>query len=238
MPPDLTTQLQSIRADCDKNQAESPLSAARVQVMAVSKTQTAETIETAIDAGITLFGENRVQEAAQKWPLLRARHPQVKLHLIGPLQTNKVKDALALFDAIETVDRERLVDAIEKVMMDGQMIDGENSSSMIRPSAHLSSHFYIQINTGEEAQKAGCSPRDAGKLLEYARAAKLNVVGLMCIPPARDYPAPHFALMHTLAKELGLKELSMGMSHDYALAVRFGATHVRVGTALFGERAI
>jgi pyridoxal phosphate enzyme (YggS family) len=228
-------RLESIRIVCGKNRMDSPLAADTVEIMGVSKTQSADTIASAIELGVMLFGENRVQEANEKWPELRSRYPNTKLHLIGPLQTNKVKDALALFDAIETLDREKLVDAIAKEVVSSKLLVVSNRSKTNNQQL-ATNNFYIQVNTGEESQKAGCAPKDVGKLLEYARAAKLNVVGLMCIPPVNEYPAPHFALMHELKKEFGLHKLSMGMSHDYALAVRFGATHVRVGSALFGER--
>lgn len=214
----------TIRRIIEENRTQSPLSNASVRLMAASKLQSREAIEEAIAADILWFGENRVQEAQEKWPDIRRAYPNVRLHLIGPLQTNKVRDALALFDAIESIDREKLVDAIKHTF------DTDKGGSLI------TSAFYIQINTGEEPQKGGVAPKQAAHLIHYAKQAGLNVVGLMCIPPANHASAPHFALLRNIAKEHGLSELSMGMSEDFHIATRFGATHVRVGSALFGER--
>jgi PLP dependent protein len=162
-----------------------------------------------------------VQEAAAKYPALRARYPDLKLHLIGPLQTNKIRQAVETCDAIETVDRDKLAQGIAaELARSGKPID-----------------LFIQVNTGEEPQKAGVLPREADDFIRRCRADyKLPVVGLMCIPPAEDHPAPHFALLSEIAKRHGLTQLSMGMSGDYQLAIQFGATHVRVGTAIFGAR--
>ena len=194
-----------------------------VQLVAVGKTHPAEAIEAALVAGHRLFGENRVQEAAAKFPILRARYPDLKLHIIGPLQSNKIKQAIDICDAIETVDRDKLAQGIAaELAKGGRRID-----------------LFIQVNTGEEDQKAGVPPAEADVFIRRCRDEyKLPVVGLMCIPPAEDHPAPHFALLGEIAKRHGLKQLSMGMSGDYELAIQLGATHVRVGTAIFGAREI
>lgn len=190
-------------------------------LVAVSKTIEAETIGEAIDAGQRVFGENRVQEAEAKWPALKARCPDARLHLIGPLQTNKVKGAVALFDVIETVDREKLARALAKEMA----TQGRDVT------------LFVQINTGKEAQKAGIFPEDADAFLKMCRDdIGLTIAGLMCIPPADEEPALHFGLLSEIAKRNAVPFLSMGMSADFEVAVRFGATHVRVGTAIFGAR--
>ena len=193
---------------------------ADVTLIAVSKTHDAETIRPLLDAGQRVFGENRVQEAAAKWPALRDAYPGVALHLIGQLQSNKAEEAVALFDAIHAVDRPSLVDALGKAM----------AKTGRRPDC------FLQVNIGAEEQKGGCAIADLPALLDRARAAELPVVGLMCIPPAEVEPAPYFALLAKLAREAGLAGLSMGMSSDYETAVTLGATHVRVGSALFGAR--
>ena len=196
--------------------------AADVALVAVSKTQPPEAIEAAIAAGQMLFGENRVQEAAAKFPALRQRHPGLRLHLIGPLQTNKIRDAVALFDAIETVDRDKLARGLA----------AEMSRSGRRPDC------LIQVNIGREPQKAGVLPEAADEFLKACRERHgLAISGLMCIPPATEPPAPHFALTAKIAARNGLPLLSMGMSADFATAIAFGATHVRVGTAIFGSRS-
>jgi pyridoxal phosphate enzyme (YggS family) len=192
-----------------------------VTLVAVSKAHGPARIAAAIAAGQRVFGENRVQEAKAKWPALKAAHPGVELRLIGHLQTNKAADAVALFDAIETVDSARLARAIAK--------EAE------RQGRHP--HCLIQVNTGAEAQKSGVAPAQAAALLAECRAAGLAVEGLMCIPPAGQDPAPHFRSLAALARELGLAVLSMGMSADYPAAIAAGATHVRLGTAIFGPRA-
>ena len=189
-----------------------------VTLIAVSKTQPAERIEALIAAGQRDFGENRVQEAQAKWPALRARYPEVRLHLIGQLQSNKAEDALALFDAIHSVDRPSLVAALAGAM----------EKSGRRPDC------FVQVNIGDEPQKGGCAIADLPALLEAAR--DLPIAGLMCIPPEGVEPAPYFALLARLTRRHGLAGLSMGMSADYESAVMIGATHVRVGTALFGPR--
>lgn len=193
---------------------------AAVTLIAVSKTHDVETIRPLLDAGQRVFGENRVQEAAAKWPALRDSYPGVALHLIGQLQSNKADEAVALFDAIHAVDRPSLVEALGKAM----------AKTGRRPDC------FLQVNIGAEDQKGGCAIADLPALLEQARAAGLPVAGLMCIPPAEVEPAPYFALLARLAREAGLAGLSMGMSSDYETAVTLGATHVRVGSALFGAR--
>lgn len=187
---------------------------------AVSKTQSPEAIDAALAAGLRVFGENRVQEAQGRWTARRPALPDLELRLIGPLQSNKAEDAVALFDVIETLDREKLV---------GALAAAQNRLDR-RP------RLLIQVNTGEEPQKAGVSPRDVDSLIASARAAGLDVEGLMAIPPAEEEPTLHFALLAKIAARNGLRVLSMGMSSDYEAAIRLGATHVRLGTALFGER--
>jgi pyridoxal phosphate enzyme (YggS family) len=194
--------------------------AASTTLIAVSKTHGADDILPALVAGQRSFGENRVQEAQGKWPALRADYADIELHLIGPLQSNKAKEAVALFDAIHTLDRPKLADSL-RAEMDRQ---GRNP------------FLFVQVNTGEEPQKAGVPPREADGLIGYARGLGLPLKGLMCIPPAAEAPAPHFALLAKIAAEHGLPLLSMGMSSDFETAIRFGATHVRVGSAIFGER--
>lgn len=208
----------------EKARQSSPLAAGRVALLGASKGQSPITIIDAIKSGVMDFGENRVQEAVHKWPELKERHPEVRLHLIGALQTNKAKEALALFDVIQTLDRPKLAEAVAKARDAGFNMEEKK--------------FFIQINTGEESQKAGAGPGEAGALIAYCRRLQLPVVGLMCIPPAGQPPAPHFALLGKIAERYGLKELSMGMSEDFETAIRMGSTCVRVGRALFGERKI
>ena len=195
--------------------------APQTALVAIAKTVDEAGVREALNAGQRLFGENRVQEAQKKYPALKAQFPNLELHLVGPLQTNKVRDAIGLFDVIQTLDREKLADALAAEQDKGSKIP----------------RLLVQVNTGEEEQKAGVFPRDAAALIAYARDKKLPVEGLMCIPPADDDAAPHFALLAKIARENGLSTLSMGMSGDFELAVKFGATHVRVGTAIFGTRA-
>jgi len=193
------------------------------KLIAVSKTVPAAVIEETIDAGQRLFGENRVQEAHAKWPALKELHPDVELHLIGPLQSNKVKEAVALFDVIETLDRPKLARALAEEM--------ERQGKRPR--------LFVQVNTGEEPQKAGLAPDEIEQFIALCGDTfDLTVDGLMCIPPFHEEPTMHFALLAKLAKELGLDELSMGMSGDFAKAIACGATYVRVGTAIFGERVL
>jgi pyridoxal phosphate enzyme (YggS family) len=195
--------------------------ATSVTLVAVAKTYGPEAVEAALAAGQRVFGENRVQEAMGKYPALRTAHPDLELHLIGPLQTNKVKEAVALFDVIETVDRPKLAAALVAEMA--------KTGKRVR--------CFAQINTGKEPQKAGILPEDADmRLTEFRDTIGLPIDGLMCIPPLDADPAPHFALLREIAARHGLVSLSMGMSSDFDIAVRHGATHVRVGTAIFGAR--
>lgn len=191
-----------------------------VTLIAVSKTHPAEVIARLIAAGQRVFGENRVQETAEKWPALRAAHPDVELHLVGQLQSNKADDAVALFDCIHSVDRPSLVTALAKAM----------------DKAGRRVPCFVQVNIGAEEQKGGCAIADLPTLLEQARAADLPVIGLMCVPPAGIEAAPFFALLDKLATDHGLAGRSMGMSDDFETAIMLGATHVRVGSALFGAR--
>ena len=192
-----------------------------VTLVAVSKTHPASSVRQALLAGHRVFGENRVQEAQAKFPELREEFPDLALHLIGPLQTNKVRDAVAGFDVIESVDRLRLAQALAREM--------EHSGR--RPPC------LIEVNTGEEPQKAGIMPADAdGFIVECRERLDLPIIGLMCVPPLDEEPAPHFALLREIARRNGFEILSMGMSADFEKAIRFGATHVRVGTAIFGAR--
>ncbi len=192
-----------------------------VKLIAVSKTHDADAIRPLLDAGQRVFGENRVQEAAAKWPALRADYPGIELHLVGQLQSNKAAEAVALFDVIHSVDRLSLISALGKAVA---QTDKKRS-------------IFIQIDLADEPQKGGCALGDIPVLLEAARAANLSAEGLMCVPPVGLEPAPWFALLAKLAADHGLASLSMGMSSDYPTAVTLGATHVRVGTALFGARA-
>jgi pyridoxal phosphate enzyme (YggS family) len=191
-----------------------------VTLIAISKTQDAEAIEPLIAAGQRCFGENRVQEAQAKWPALKAAHPGIALHMVGQLQSNKAEEAVALFDAIHSVDRPSLVTALARAM----------DKAGRRPDC------FIQVNIGDEAQKGGCAVADLPALLAEAHTAGLPVAGLMCVPPVDVEAAPYFALLGKIARDNGLAGLSMGMSGDFETAVMLGATHVRVGTALFGER--
>jgi hypothetical protein len=192
-----------------------------VTLIAVSKAHPAALAEAALATGHRVFGENRVQEAEAKWPGLRRRHPDLELHLIGPLQTNKVKQAVALFDVIETVDRKRLAEALAR--------------EMARAGRRL--ECFIEVNTGGESQKSGVMPAEADGFVALCRDAHgLDVTGLMCIPPLAGDPAPHFALLAEIARRNRLAKLSMGMTADFEAAIRHGATHVRIGTAIFGAR--
>jgi len=194
---------------------------AGVALVAVSKTHPAAAVAAALAAGHRLFGENRVQEALEKYRPLKSAHADLRLHLIGPLQTNKAKDAVALADMIETVDRPRLAEALAREM----------ARQGRRPDC------LVEVNTGEELQKAGVKPTEADAFIAECRERwLLPVIGLMCVPPEADEPAPHFALLREIARRNGLRELSMGMSADFEIAIRFGATFVRVGTAIFGPR--
>ena len=196
---------------------------ASVTLIAVSKTFAADAILPIIGAGQRVFGENRVQEAKGKWPELIQAHPGLQLHLIGPLQSNKAKEAVALFDAIHSVDRVSICEALAKEIKN----QGKHPE------------LFVQINTGEEPQKAGVAPQDADTFIAACRDTyRLQISGLMCIPPVDQAPAPHFALCAKIAARNGLKNLSMGMSADFAVAIAMGATHVRVGSAIFGTRTV
>jgi PLP dependent protein len=224
-PPPVTRPLPSalaaVEADIQRACSEARRDRASVTLIAVSKTFDAEAIAPVITAGQRVFGENRVQEAKAKWPGLMSAYPGMALHLIGPLQSNKAKEAVALFDAIHSVDRPSICEALAK----------EIDSQKRRPE------LFVQLNTGEEPQKAGVAPAEADAFIAACREKYgLQISGLMCIPPVEDAPAPHFALTAKIAARNGLKNLSMGMSADFAIAIQFGATHVRVGSAIFGHR--
>ena len=214
-------RLQNVLSDIRKAEAEFGRKQGETTLIAVSKTFPAEDIRPVLDAGQRVFGENRVQEAMGKWPGLREEYEGIELHLIGPLQSNKAKEAVQTFDVIHTIDREKIAKAL-KAEMDKQ-------------DRHLP--CFIQVNTGEEPQKAGIAPGDTDAFVAFCRdEIGLNITGLMCIPPVEDAPGPHFALLRKIAERNGLSRLSMGMSSDYETAVSFGATHVRVGSAIFGHR--
>ncbi len=216
----MSTGLQQVRAEIARACTEAKRDPADITLVAVSKTFEADAIESVIADGQRVFGENRVQEAKRKWPPLIEKHA-IELHLIGPLQSNKAKEAVALFDAIHSVDRESLCEALAKEI-------GKQGRA---PT------LFVQVNTGAEPQKAGVLPEDADAFLKSCRDSYgLTIAGLMCIPPAEEAPGPHFALLATIAKRNGLRELSMGMSSDYELAIQLGATYVRVGSAIMGAR--
>ena len=216
----IEANLQAIReriAAAARSVGRSP---ADVTLVAVSKAQPDERVVAALAAGQRVFGENYMQEARARWPVLRERHPDLQLHMIGPIQTNKAKDVVALFDVVETLDRPKLAEALAR--------------EMARQGRHPA--CFVQVNTGEEAQKAGVWPGDADAFIRACRDLGLPVVGLMAIPPEDEEPSLHFALLAKIAARNGLRQLSMGMSADFEIAVQFGATHVRVGSALFGAR--
>lgn len=217
---DVLTQYQAVSGELASAETAAGRPPGSVRLVAVSKTHPAARIRPLLAAGHRLFGENRVQEAEEKWPALRSDFPDLELHLIGPLQTNKVREAVALFDVIETVDRPKLADALMKEM--------ERCGRELR--------CLIQINTGSEPQKAGILPGAADAFIEECRRRPLRIEGLMCIPPHDEDPTPHFRMLASIAAHHGLPVLSMGMSGDYPQAVAAGATHVRVGTAIFGHR--
>jgi pyridoxal phosphate enzyme (YggS family) len=218
---ELQERLDDVRARIATAEREAGRAEGSVQLVAVSKTFDADQIRPAIDAGQRIFGENRVQESQGKWPGLKAETSGIELHLIGPLQSNKAAEAVALFDVIETVDREKIARALAAEM------------KLQRKSLRL----YVQVNTGLEPQKAGIAPDDTPSFVSLCRdELRLSIDGLMCIPPADENPGPHFALLAKLAKASGVEKLSMGMSGDYQVAVAFGATSVRVGSAIFGTR--
>jgi pyridoxal phosphate enzyme (YggS family) len=218
---DAGRRLQTVQGRIADAAASAGRDAAGIRLVAISKTFDAAAIEPVIAAGHRLFGENRVQEAQGKWPRLRERFPDLGLHLVGPLQTNKVRDAVALFDAIHALDRDRLAAGL--------------ASEMARQGRTLS--LFVQVNTGEEPQKSGIAPKEAAEFVRRCQEKHgLGIDGLMCIPPLDADPAPHFDMLARLAAALALPSLSMGMSADYERAIAHGATHVRVGSAIFGER--
>jgi pyridoxal phosphate enzyme (YggS family) len=213
--------LELVRGRIEAAIGEAKRPAGSVTLVAVAKTFSAAEIRPVLEAGQRVFGENRVQEAQAKWPALKAEFPDIELRLVGPLQSNKVRDAVGLFDVIETVDREKIASAVAAET-------GRQRKSPL---------LYVQVNTGAEPQKAGIAPRDAVEFVQKCRTVHgLKVAGLMCIPPADENPGPHFALLGKLAREAEVERLSMGMSGDFELAIRFGATSVRVGSAIFGAR--
>jgi pyridoxal phosphate enzyme (YggS family) len=218
---DAVQRLQQVRQRIAAAEKEAVRETGGVMLVAVSKTFSADEIRPVIDAGQRVFGENRVQEAISKWRALKAEFPDLELHLIGPLQSNKAKEAVALFDVIETVDREKIAAELAKEMK----------------KQNKAPKLFVQVNTGSEPQKAGLEPRDAVAFVARCRDVHgLAIEGLMCIPPLDENPGPHFALLEKLAREAKVDRLSMGMSADYELAVRFGATSVRVGSSIFGSR--
>jgi pyridoxal phosphate enzyme (YggS family) len=219
--PHLPNRLATVEQDIARACEHARRDRSSVALIAVSKTFDAAAIAPVIAAGQRVFGENRVQEAKAKWPGLMSAYPDIALHLIGPLQSNKAREAVALFDAIHSVDRPSICEALAK----------EIDSQKRRPQ------LFVQLNTGEEPQKAGVAPAEADAFIASCRGKYgLPISGLMCIPPVDDAPAPHFALTAKIAERNGLKGLSMGMSADFAIAIQFGATHVRVGSAIFGHR--
>lgn len=224
MPPvtsDSPSGLAAVEREISRACKDARRDRSSVTLVAVSKTFDGNTIAPVIHAGQRVFGENRVQEAKAKWPPLMAEHPGLALHLIGPLQSNKAREAVALFDAIHSVDRASLCEALAK--------------EIVKQGRHP--QLFVQLNTGEEPQKAGIAPADADAFIASCRDVYgLQISGLMCIPPAEDPPAAHFALTAKIAARNGLKLLSMGMSADFATAIQLGATHVRVGSAIFGHR--
>lgn len=213
---------QKIKQEIEKSCHDSGRSPDSVQLIAVSKTFDCDEIRPVLNAGQRVFGENRVQEASNKWPQLRQEHNDIELHLIGTLQSNKTAEAVSLFDVIETVDRDKIAKFLSQEMQ---------QQKRILPC-------YVQVNIGLESQKAGIAPSDTVNFVKKCRQEyNLNIVGLMCIPPVGENPGPYFALSQKLAKEAGVSKLSMGMSADYETAIMFGATSVRVGSAIFGHRA-
>ncbi|WP_027145134.1 YggS family pyridoxal phosphate-dependent enzyme [Mesorhizobium sp. WSM3626] len=218
---DTVQQFFAVKARIAAAEQEAGREAGAVTLVAVSKTFDAVDIQPVIEAGQRVFGENRVQEAQGKWPALKKAFPDIELHLIGPLQSNKAKEAVALFDVIETIDRDKIAAELAKeVARQGR-----------------APKLYVQVNTGSEPQKAGIEPREAVAFVKRCREVHgLAIEGLMCIPPADENPGPHFALLEKMAREAGVAKLSMGMSGDYETAIAFGATSVRVGSAIFGNR--
>ena len=219
----IPSRLAGVRQEIDQSIEKAGRDAGSVALIAVSKTFDADQIRPALDAGQRIFGENRVQEAKQKWPGLREDYEDVELHLIGPLQSNKAKEAVALFDVIHTIDRKKIARAIR--------VEMEKQSKTLE--------LFVQINTGNEPQKAGVPPQEADDFIAFCQIELgLTIRGLMCIPPFDENPKAHFKLLRKIAKRKDIPELSMGMSGDYSLAIAQGATHVRVGSAIFGERSV
>ena len=219
----LVRNLKAVQATISRAAIDAGRNPRDISLIGVSKQQTEDRIDASLAAGLRVFGENRVQEAETRWAKRRSKFSDLEIHLIGPLQTNKVRSAVRLFDVIQTVDRERLAHTLARIMAE----EGQNL------------RCFVQVNTGEEEQKAGISPSDVEAFVKtcidkYA----LNIVGLMCIPPAHDVAAPHFAFLQQMADQLNLPYTSMGMSGDYPSAVELGATHVRVGSAIFGDRTL
>ncbi len=219
--PDILDRLREVRQAIARAARDAERDPREVTLVCVSKTFAAAAIAPVLEAGQRVFGENRVQEAMEKWPLLREAYPSLELHLIGPLQSNKAHEAVKLFDVIETVDRDKIARTLaQEIQKQGR-----------HPK------LYVQVNTGEEPQKAGIAPRDADAFIARCRDHfGLAIAGLMCIPPLDEQVSPHFAMLNQIAARNGVKELSMGMSADFALAIQLGATHVRIGSAIFGER--
>lgn len=220
-PRDAIEAFSDVKKRVEKAARENGRNASQITIVAVTKTHASDRILPLIEAGHRDFGENRVQEAEDKWPLLKAKTPDVRLHLIGALQTNKAQQAVALFDVIHSLDRPKLAEKLAAQMQgQGRILQ-----------------CFIQVNTGREAQKAGLDPADVEPFVRACRETwKLNIVGLMCLPPVDEEPSLHFAFLRELAARNGLSQLSMGMSDDYENAVAFGATHVRIGSAIFGQR--
>jgi PLP dependent protein len=219
--PNAVDRLFAVQSAIRKAESEAKRPDGSVSLVAVSKTFEADDIRPVIEAGQRVFGENRVQEAQLKWTYLRSDFPDIELHLIGPLQSNKTQEAVALFDVIESIDREKIAAAI----------------SLEMKKQNRFPRLYVQVNTGSEPQKAGIEPKDAVAFITRCRDVHgLMIEGLMCIPPADENPGPHFALLEKIAREAQVEKLSMGMSGDYEIAIGFGATSVRVGSAIFGSR--
>ncbi len=217
----VSNNLKTVRTQIELACKEYERAADSVELIAVSKTYDGDHIRPVLAAGQRVFGENRVQESEGKWPQLCAEYPDVELHLIGPLQSNKAAEAVALFDVIHTVDRDKIAKALAK--------EFKRQGKVCR--------LFVQVNTGAEEQKAGIAPSEAVAFVEHCRKTHLlEIEGLMCIPPFEENPGPHFALLSRLAQEAGLSNLSMGMSGDFETAIGFGATHIRVGSAIFGAR--
>ncbi len=218
---DATANLAEIRGRIEAAAKRAGRSADGISLIAIAKKQPLERIEALLEAGHRVFGENRVQEAADKWPSFKRQFPLIELHMVGPLQSNKAADAIALFDAIHSLDRLKLARKLAEEM----------------EKAHRHPQLFVQVNTGEEAQKSGVMPRETDDFIHQCREGlKLNIAGLMCLPPLDEEPALHFALLSKIAARNRLDKLSMGMSSDFETAIAFGATHIRVGTAIFGPR--